>query len=57
MGTSTRKVAMRLWDETLPSRNPAQLVRELYAEENKGEPGAIRLAGYGRADLPGHQPA
>jgi hypothetical protein len=36
MGTSTRKVAMRLWGKTLPSRNPAQLVRELYAEENKG---------------------
>jgi hypothetical protein len=36
IGTSTRKVAMRLWGETLPRRDPAQLVRELYAEENKG---------------------
>jgi hypothetical protein len=36
MGTSTRKVAMRLWDGKLPDREPAQLVRELYAEENKG---------------------
>ena len=38
MGTSTRKVAMRLWDGTLPDGDPAQLVRELYAAENQGEP-------------------
>ena len=36
MGTSTRKVAMRLWNGKLPDREPAPLVRELYAEENKG---------------------
>jgi hypothetical protein len=35
MGTSTRNVAMRLWDSKLPERDPAQLVRELYAAENK----------------------
>jgi hypothetical protein len=35
MGTSTRNVAMRLWDSELPERDPAQLVRELYAAENK----------------------
>jgi len=35
MGTSTRNVAMRLWDSELPKREPAQLVRELYAAENK----------------------
>jgi hypothetical protein len=35
MGTSTRNVAMRLWNNKLPDRNPAQLVRELYAAENK----------------------
>ncbi len=35
MGTSTRKVAMRLWDGKLPDRDPAQLVRELYVEENR----------------------
>lgn len=35
MGTSTRKVAMRLWNGKLPDRDPAQLVRELYIEENK----------------------
>ena len=35
MGTSTRNVAMRLWNDTLPQRDPAQLVRELYATENK----------------------
>jgi hypothetical protein len=36
MGTSTRKVAMRLWNGELPQGDPMQLVRELYAEENKG---------------------
>lgn len=35
MATSTREVAMQLWGERLPSRDFAQLVRELYAEENK----------------------
>ena len=38
MGTSTRKVAMRLWGETLPEGDPAVLVRTLYAEENRGLP-------------------
>jgi hypothetical protein len=28
---------MRLWNGKLPDRDPAQLVRELYAEENKGK--------------------
>jgi hypothetical protein len=37
MGTSTRKVAARLWGETLPDRDPAALVRELYEAENKGQ--------------------
>lgn len=35
MATGTRKVAMRLWNGVLPDRPPDQLVRELYAEENK----------------------
>ena len=35
MGTSTRNVAMRLWNSKLPDRDPAKLVRELYAAENK----------------------
>jgi len=30
MGTSTRKVAMRLWGGALPPETSAQLVRELY---------------------------
>lgn len=34
---STRQVAMRLWGGKLPERDPAQLVRELYAEENRGK--------------------
>ena len=34
--TSTRATAARLWGESLPQRDPAALVRELYAEENKG---------------------
>ena len=38
MGTSTRKIAQRMWNGKLPDRDPAQLVRELYAEENKGQP-------------------
>jgi hypothetical protein len=37
MGTSTRQVAMRLWGGALPDREPAQLVRELYAAENEGK--------------------
>ena len=36
MGTSTRRVAMRLWHGALPDGDPARLVRELYAEENRG---------------------
>jgi hypothetical protein len=38
MGTSTRKVAMRLWGGALPARDPAELVRELYRAENEGQP-------------------
>ena len=37
MGTSTRKVAAKLWGETLPDRDPAELVRELYRVENEGQ--------------------
>ncbi len=36
MGTSTRRVAAQLWGETLPAREPGDLVRELYEEENRG---------------------
>jgi hypothetical protein len=36
MGTSTRIVAMWLWNGAIPDCDPAELVRELYAEENKG---------------------
>jgi hypothetical protein len=35
MATSTRSVALRLWNGVIPDRDPAQLVRELYAEENR----------------------
>ncbi len=35
--TGTRDVALRLWKGRLPDRDPAQLVRELYAEENRGK--------------------
>ena len=38
MATGTRQVAMRLWQGGLPDRDPAALVRELYAEENRGKP-------------------
>jgi hypothetical protein len=37
MGTSTRKVAMALWNRGLPDRDPAELVRELYEKENKDQ--------------------
>jgi hypothetical protein len=37
MATSTRKVAAKLWGRELPDRPPQELVRELYAEENKGK--------------------
>jgi hypothetical protein len=37
MGTSTRKVAARLWNGALPHREPAVLVRELYKAENTGK--------------------
>lgn len=36
MGTSTRKVAAQLWGNVLPDTDPAELVRRLYAEENRG---------------------
>ena len=37
MAGGTRKIALRLWNGAIPARDPAQLVRELYAEENKGK--------------------
>jgi hypothetical protein len=37
MATGTRYVALRLWQGKLPERDPAELVRELYAEENRGK--------------------
>jgi hypothetical protein len=37
MGTSTRKVALKLWGTGLPDREPAELVHELYAAENQGK--------------------
>jgi hypothetical protein len=38
MATGTREVATKLWNGELPDRDPAALVRELYAEENRGKP-------------------
>ncbi|MGA2866511.1 MAG: hypothetical protein ABSF95_18715 [Verrucomicrobiota bacterium] len=35
--SGTRAVAMKLWAKRLPDRPPDQLVRELYAAENKGK--------------------
>lgn len=37
MATSTRKIALELWGGRLPDRDPAALVRELYAAENSGK--------------------
>ncbi len=36
IATGTRKVALDLWKRRLPDRDPAELVRELYREENAG---------------------
>src|SRR5208282_2412862 len=38
IATSTREVARKLWNETLPDRDPQDLARELYASENDGKP-------------------
>jgi hypothetical protein len=35
IATGTRKIAIDLWQGTLPDRDPADLVKELYHEENK----------------------
>ena len=37
IASGTRAVAMKLWKGKLPNRPPADLVRELYAAENKGK--------------------
>jgi hypothetical protein len=37
LATSTRVTAARMWGEAVPDRDPAALVRELYAEENKSK--------------------
>ena len=37
MATSTRRVATELWNGTLPDGDPMELVRQLYAEENRGK--------------------
>jgi hypothetical protein len=37
LGTSTRKVAMRLWKDELPKGDPCQLARDLYEAENNGK--------------------
>ena len=38
MGTSTRRAAQELWHNRIPDGDPAGLVRELYAAENRGSP-------------------
>jgi hypothetical protein len=38
LATSTRKTAFDLWQGELPNRPPAELVRELYDEENRHKP-------------------
>ena len=48
MSTSTREIAMKLWGGKLPVGDPASLVKELYAEENKG-----RLEPSGSQDMIG----
>jgi len=38
MGTSTRKIALQMWNDGIPQGDPAELVRELYQAENEGQP-------------------
>jgi hypothetical protein len=38
LATSTRVVARRIWNDTLPDQDPQELVKELYAAENDGKP-------------------
>jgi len=38
MATGTRNVAMELWNGRLPDRDPVELIKELYAEENRDKP-------------------
>lgn len=38
MGTSTREVAMEIWDGAIPNGDPPELVRELYFAENESKP-------------------
>jgi hypothetical protein len=37
MATSTRRIALKLWQGRLPEGDPAALVRELYETENRGK--------------------
>lgn len=37
MGTSTRQVAQRLWQDVIPPGDPDLLVRQLYTAENQGK--------------------
>ena len=37
MATGSRKIALRLWGDSLPAGDPAGLVEALYAEENRGK--------------------
>ncbi|HKW30002.1 MAG TPA: hypothetical protein VJT54_11740 [Verrucomicrobiae bacterium] len=48
IASGTRAVAMRIWRGKLPNRAPEDLVRELYAAENKG-----KLAPSGSQDMIG----
>jgi hypothetical protein len=38
MASGTRNIAMRLWNGALPPGDPAELVRQLYEEENRDKP-------------------
>src|SRR5580698_8153133 len=37
IASGTRAIALKLWKGKLPNRPPEELVRELYAAENKGK--------------------
>jgi len=37
MATGSRHIALKMWNGRLPQGNPAKLVEDLYAEENRGK--------------------
>lgn len=56
MGTSTRKVMTELWNGQIPEGDPMDLVRKSLRRRESMASSPLRIPGYGRHHLPGHQP-